>query len=196
MPVGPHMDEVAKLLFPHELENKTLAYMPTNGHLTNPEYTRYWQELTERNNANFVLVDNMLPETVGEEEKIRRANILLISGGNTYELLHNLKTSKLDQSVIDFSKKENYVLAGFSAGAIVLSPTIAVAGQPAGDDPNDLIDANLVGITDLTGLNIIDFEVFPHYNPQKDKHTLDKYRQIAKNQVKEIADNEYIVINL
>jgi len=192
---GPHMVKVTKQLFPQEMKNKILAYMPTNGHLTNPEYTKYWQELAEKNHTKFIFIDNMLLEDSNEKAKIEQANILLITGGNTFELLHNLRQSKLDQAVIEFSKRNDCILAGFSAGAIVLSPTILAASQPTGDDPSDLVDENLVGITDLTGLKIIDFEVFPHYNPQKDKETLTKYRQISSNQVREITDREYIVIN-
>ena len=177
---GPHMVKVTKQLFPQEMKNKILAYMPTNGHLTNPEYTKYWQELAEKNHTKFIFIDNMLLEDSNEKAKIEQANILLITGGNTFELLHNLRQSKLDQAVIEFSKRNDCILA---------------ASQPTGDDPSDLVDENLVGITDLTGLKIIDFEVFPHYNPQKDKETLTKYRQISSNQVREITDREYIVIN-
>src|SRR3989344_4506510 len=195
-PVGPHMDKIAKFLFPKELENKIMAYMPTNGHQSKQEYTKYWQELAEKNYTRFLFIDNLSSNYSSEKEKLYQANILLISGGNTFELLHNLRKSKLDQAIKDFSKRDEYVLAGFSAGAIVLSPTIAVASQPAGDDPDGLMDENLVGLTDLTGLNIISFEVFPHFNPEKDEQNLKNYQTISSNAIKPITDEGHIVLDL
>lgn len=193
-PMTLDWEKFEKIVFPPEIINKVFAYMPTNGSNTKEIYTNYWREISAKNNAEFLFVDNTLPESYNESEKINRANILLISGGNTFELLNNLRNSGLDKAVTNFSKKDNFVLAGFSAGAIVLSPTIEVASQPAGDDTDDLMDENLVGITDLSGLGIIDFEVFPHYNPEKDIKTLEKYRKQTANEVKEIRDDEYLVV--
>jgi len=47
------------------------------------------------------------------------------------------------------------VYVGASASTILLTPTIAVAAEPGGDE-------NLCGITDFTGLHYVDFEVEPH----------------------------------
>ena len=181
--------EFSKQLFPDEFENKVFAYMPANGGNTKQVYTDYWKNIAEEIGARFVFVDNMLPQSAGESQKIKDANILLISGGNTFELLNNLKKSGLDKAVIDFSKKENFVLAGFSAGALILCPTINICNLPGYDE-------NLVGLTDLSGLKIIDFEVFPHFNPDKDEQKLNEYKKITSNTVKPINDEEYIVLDL
>ena len=55
---------------------------------------------------------------------------------------------------------------------------------------------NQVGLIDLTGLGIIDFEIFPHYDKATQKELLDKYRQTANNEVKEITNEDFIAINL
>lgn len=191
-PTEKNIGKIVKNLFPQEMENKVMAYMPTNGHLTKQKYTDYWQKLAEENNCRFEFVDNMI---MGEEGKIDNANILLITGGNTFELLNNLRNSKLDRAIINFAKKENFVICGFSAGAIVLSPNINIASQPSGIDPTDLADENLVGITDMTGLNIIDVEVWPHFYKEYDQQTLNKYKENCLNEVVILGDDEVVVID-
>ena len=190
-PSENNMDKLIKNLFPQEMENKVIAYMPTDGHLTKQKYTDYWCILAEKNNCKFVFVDNMI---LGEESKIENSNILLITGGNTFELLNNLRNSKLEKAIINFAEKEEFVLAGFSAGAIVLSPNINIASQPSGIDPTDMMDENLVGVTDMTGLNIIDFEVWPHFYAEYDQKTLDKYQNMCPNKVVTLGDNEIRVV--
>lgn len=190
-PSENNFEELVKNLFPRELENKIMAYMPTNGHLSKQKHTDYWCNLAEKNNCKFVFVDNMI---LGEESKIENANILLITGGYTFELLNNLRNSKLDKAIINFAKNENFVLAGFSAGAIVLSPNINIASQPSGIDPTDMMDENLVGVTDMTGLNIIDFEIWPHFYAEYDQKTLENYQKICPNKVVALGDDEIKIV--
>jgi peptidase E len=196
MPTENNREQLVKLLFPLEIKEKIVAYMPSNGHNTKQIYTDYWRSIAEKEGAEFLFVDNMLPDESGEAEKILRANILIISGGNTFELLNNLRQSGLDRSIRDFAKKEDFILSGFSAGAIVLGPTIETATVPSGNDPNDLVDENLVGLKDLTGLGLIAFEVFPHFEETKDRHILEEYRQHSKYQVREISDDGVLVLNI
>lgn len=124
-----------------------------------------------------------------ETEKLQSSNILVIAGGNTFKLLDNLRKSGLDKTIKEFAKKDEFVLAGFSAGALVLTPTIEVCNLPNYDE-------NLVGITELTGLNLVNFEVFSHYEETQHKSALNKYRTTTKNEVKEITNDGYLVINL
>ena len=51
------------------------------------------------------------------------------------------------------------VIAGLSAGGLIMTPTIKLAGQ-AGLHP----DENEVGLRDLRGLGLVDFEFSPHYD--------------------------------
>ncbi len=183
--------------FPKEIKIKTMAYMPANGRETSQKYTDFWENVAKKHGAKFVFIDNMKEGKEAEVEKIKikRANILLITGGNTFELLYNLRKSGLDKAVLDFSRKKSCVLAGFSAGAIVLTPRIDIAAQPSGTDPSDFIDENNVGIKDLVGLNIINFEILPHYHNETDKKTLESYRKISPNEIRTVSDDELIIIN-
>jgi len=54
----------------------------------------------------------------------------------------------------------------------------------------------LVGITDLTGLGIFDFEVFPHYADDVHKKILENYRSTTHHQVREMGDEDYIIVDM
>lgn len=182
--------ELTKALFPVELKGGEFAYMPSDGRNTKQVYTDHWRSIAEEKGFRFVFIDNMQEgeDALTEAEKVLSADILLISGGNTFELLDNLRKSGLDNTILEFRKKQQHVLSGFSAGAIVLTPRIDVASEAGGDE-------NVVGITDLAGLGLIDFEVFPHYNELTDTTILEEYRQKSPYKVKALTDDELLVID-
>jgi len=185
-------------LFPEYLIDRSIAYLPSEGDSpNNAKYTPIWQQFAESNHAKFVFVDNSKrgESAEVEKQKILLSNILIITGGNTFTLLNHLRLSGLDETIKEFWQKDKVVLSGFSAGAIVLTPRINIASQPSGIDPTDMSDENLVGITDLTGLNIVNFEIWPHYYENFDRNTLEKYQKVSPNQVKTIGDEEVVVFD-
>ena len=186
-PEGKHFQKILDLTFPKELNNKILAYMPSNGSETKQEYTNLWQGFTKIYESKFLFIDNSKDDAGEEIDKLLSANILVITGGNTFTLLRNLKRLGLDKAILDFVKKDNYVISGFSAGALILTPSINICNLPN-------FDENLVGLQDLTGLGLVEYEVFPHYS-HKQKRVLDAYRLRTRSEVKQITDDNYIVID-
>lgn len=191
-------DKFAEYIFPAELKNIKFGYMPTNGHLEHREFEQGWEEFAKSNNAEFVFIDNTQRGEVAKEEakKMLSCNVLMSAGGNTFNLLHNLRESGLFNVVKEFVNKQEFVFTGFSAGAIIMTPSIAVAGHPAGNDPDDLFDENVPGITDLTGLGIVNFEVFPHFDPSVDQENLANFKKTTLNEVRPMTDEEFILIDL
>jgi peptidase E len=169
-------------LFPEFIKDKVFAYMPSEGDNAeaNNKYTPVWQEYAERNEAKFIFIDN---SKQGEEDKLLSANILIITGGNTFKLLSNLRNSGLDKSILEFWGKDNIVLAGFSAGAIVLTTSVEISK-----------DKNMVGLTDFTGLGIVKFEVWPHYE-QSQEQELFALRSKTKNEIRTIGNDDVIIID-
>lgn len=187
-PTNSNIYQISDLIFPKEIEHKVFAYMPSSGSNSPQKYTDFWKGIADKFNAEFNFIDNTNSDK-SQKKALLKSNILLITGGNTFGLLNNLRQSGLDQTIKEFSKKDNIVLAGFSAGAIVLSPTIEVCNLPGYDE-------NLVRLTNLNGLNIINFEVFPHFNEDSERQVLEKYRAQTKYQVKEITDEGHISLDL
>lgn len=175
-------------IFSDKIKDKVLAYMPSDGVGSSATYIEEWRSYAQRFETGFNVIDNHSSDEL-EKAKLLDSNILLISGGNTFTLLNNLRKSGLDQAVLKFTQKPNFILSGFSAGALVLTPTIAVCSLPN-------FDENMVGLTDFEGLGIVDFEVFPHYVNGLHNEIIETYKRTSRYQVKEISDEDFITVNM
>ncbi len=188
------LEKIKSKLFPDEFSNKIFAYMPSNGHADNDKYLPYWENYVEKNNAKFIYIDNTKRGVEAKKaiQNLLTANILMVTGGNTFILLDNLYQSGLFQAIKEFTKKRSFVFGGFSAGAIIMSPTIKISGAL---NYNNKTDENTVGITNLTGLSLIDFEVYPHY-VESEQENFNKYEEHTKYRVKTIKNDEFIILDL
>lgn len=97
-----------------------------------------------RNNPNQLKVD------------LSRFDVVWIGGGNTFYVRWLMREVGFDPIIRDLVDN-GIVYGGGSAGAIVASPDISLAGW----DP--LWDANDVGLTEFSGLGLVPFVVCPHY---------------------------------
>jgi len=184
-------EKLDTVLFPEFLKDRVFAYMPSEGDAVelNTQFAPIWDEYTKKHHAKLVTIDNSKRGNEAEIEvgKLKSANILVITGGNTFKLLNHLKKSGLDKAIIEFWKKDGVVLAGFSAGAIVLSPSIETARTGYGD-------VDELGLTDLSGLGIVDFEIWPHYESDQAQEAAD-YKSKSTRELKLIGNEEVVVID-
>ena len=180
-------ETVLRHIFLTDIQDKVFSYMPSSGIKGAEQYIEEWRSISRQYGAQFNIIDNSARSSE-EQRKLLLSNILVISGGNTFTLLHNLQKSGLDKTIGEFTRKSDFVLAGFSAGAIVLTPSIDVSSLPN-------FDENLVELEDFSGLGVVDFEVFPHYNERSQKATLENYRKTTANSVREITNEDYIGID-
>lgn len=178
---------ILRQIFPEELQDKVFSYIPSSGVEGAEQYIEEWRKIAQAHKAEFNVIDNSLND-LKQQMTLLSSNIVVISGGNTFNLLRNLRQSGLDESIKEFAKKRNFILAGFSAGALILTPSITICTLPD-------FDENLVGISDLSGLGIVDYEIFPHYEEKVHKTVLDTYRKTTTNRVIGITDEDYIAID-
>ena len=186
------LQDVLPLMFPERLQPKIFACMPCDGSLmTGRRYELFvssWKAIAQQYQAEFVFLNNASRMGSEERDKLLRATVLLITGGNVCALLRNLRRSGLDQAILDFTRKEQYVLAGYSAGAMILTPTVQFAAiNPLSDENKD------VGLTDFTALGLVDFEIFPHYD-ETQRAFLEEYRSVAACPVRTLRDDEYLLV--
>jgi dipeptidase E len=87
------------------------------------------------------------------QDRLKEADVIFVTGGNTFHLLNQSRKTGLDKWLNDNLASKIYV--GMSAGTIIAAPTIEVASLPIGDE-------NLPGLTDLTGFEWVNFELEPH----------------------------------
>ncbi len=89
--------------------------------------------------------------------KLLQYKIIHLSGGNTFEFLAQVRERGMKE-ILDICIRENKLIVGTSAGAILLTPSIHTASLGIGDEN----DAELM---DLTSLGYVNFEFYPHYYP-------------------------------
>ncbi|MDF1998481.1 Type 1 glutamine amidotransferase-like domain-containing protein [Peribacillus frigoritolerans] len=89
-------------------------------------------------------------------ELLEKYNVIYINGGNPFYLLYHMKKSGADLILKDIAK-QNTVIVGVSAGAIILRPNIEVVNYFT---PR----INTVDMQDLTALGLINKAIFPHYD--------------------------------
>jgi len=189
--------EILNLIFPHYIKNKLPLFMPSQGVPNTPQkYFDDWEGFAKEFNVNLEYVDNSVINDASEKEKLRNSNILIISGGDPFQLLYNLRKSGLGTAITQFTKKEEFIIAGYSAGAYVLTPTLEIARLFNENYPNGKKYKTQDKIKDFTGLGIVDFEIFAHYSEVHHKKILDHYIESRSKNVKTIADNEFLVVDI
>ncbi len=85
-------------------------------------------------------------------EFLRNYSGIYVGGGNTYKLLKTFRETGFDKLLEKYIKQDGNYFGG-SAGAIIMGQTISIS-----QDPNE------VNLQDLTGLQLVNFNIYPHYN--------------------------------
>jgi dipeptidase E len=125
---------------------------------------------------------------VGWQGRLAEVDVVMLSGGNTFHLLDQARQTGFD----DWLKEnlQNKVYVGSSASSILLGQTIELAG---GID--EYGDENLPGLTDLTGLGLVDFEVAPHVPSWTSYESVEKYAHDKKRTVYALDDQSAIKVD-
>ena len=109
-------------------------------------------------------------------------DIMYMMGGNTFYLLDMIRKTKFDKGIKTYLNKDK-IYIGSSAGSEILGNSI---------EPAIGYDENNVGMTDLTGLKLVDGLIVPHCNRKKE------YIEILKTTTKEnlifLYDGDGIIV--
>jgi dipeptidase E len=95
------------------------------------------------------------PQTPDTLEALFTCDAIHLTGGQTAPFLRRLKRSGMLGPLRDWALAGG-ILVGTSAGAIILTPTIAVDALFSGGRPEDMADAE--------ALDLVSFEFFPHFD--------------------------------
>lgn len=125
-----------------------------------------------------------------ESHRALKSDIIYLAGGNTFYFLKHLRKSGLIKKLQTFSKRGG-VLTGLSAGALIMTPHIGLAGYPSFDS-----DENEVNLTNLKALNLVPFEYFPHYeNTKRFRTAMCAYSKKTPHPVYACEDGGGIIID-
>jgi dipeptidase E len=151
----------------------------------------HWLEYTTRSFeklARIELIDTERMDLPALESIIRRAQVVYISGGNTFLLNHRLHISGL-MPYLRKKVQAGLPVVGFSAGMIVCGPNILTS-----------TDMNTVETTRFDGLNASPFNYFAHYDADaygQSSHDdwLSEYHAFHDNAVIMLNDGAYIKVD-
>lgn len=137
-------------------------------------------QLNQLQRYGFYQIDivDVSADGVDWRTRLESCDMLWLSGGNTFHLLEQVRKTGFDVWLKENIESKVYV--GGSASSILMTPTIAVAGLEPGDE-------NTVGLTDLTGLHYVDFEIEPHCD-QARMNEVAEYAKTTENPVYAIDD--------
>ena len=142
------------------------------------EFLNLW-----RHGYNWIDIIDPTAANVDWRKRLGEVDVIYPSGGNTFHLLDQVRKTGFDKWLLKSLKHKIYI--GSSASTILLAPTIGVAGI-------DKVDPNLLGLTDLTGMNLVDFEVIVHVPSMISAQSAEIYAKKSKNKVY-IFDDETAV---
>jgi dipeptidase E len=152
-----------------EENNAVLITTAAYGESENPHWLeRDRQSLYDCGIKNIEDLD-LKEKSQGDLEKtLANKDVIFVSGGNSFYLLHWIRKSGFDKAVIDFLERGG-LYVGASAGSYVACPTIEQAMWKRQD-------RNKVNITDLTALNLVPFLITAHFE--------EKYRDVIESATK------------
>ena len=181
--------ELVKKFLDKNTESKKILFIPT---ATNVDEYKKYIHLTQKTFEDFDYeVENFDVSIFSEEiakEKLTKAKIVFISGGNTFYLLQELKRKNL----ITYLKEriENGLLyIGESAGSVIAAPDIEYASIV--DDKTFATE-----LDNYAGLNLVDFYIVPHFEEEpfveSSRKTVELYKD--KLDLKLINNKEAILV--
>lgn len=126
--------------------------------------TKEWIRSELRHRGDFAVFINDEGPTYG----LADADILVIPGGNTFDLLAHVRSHGMGQLLREFLGRGGKLYGG-SAGAVLLGKDIDIVNSALGPgtDPNDAKVEDTAAL-DLLGGTV----VFPHYNAKSETHRI------------------------
>ena len=188
--------EILNLIFPSDMKDKRPLFMRSQGLPNTPqEFLDDWKGFARKFDLIIDYIYNSMIDATSEIEKLMKSNILVISGGDPFQLLINLRKSGLDNAITQFTKKKEFILAGYSAGAYILTPILETAKIFNENYPGGKKYKTQDKLKAFTGLGIVDFEIIAHYSETQHREIFKNYIENNRRIVKTIADNQFLVID-
>lgn len=166
-------------------EELKIAFVPTAAFVEAGEKSWFVAQFTNLAKFGFAQVDIIEPSLPHTEwrERLGDSDVVFVSGGNTYYLLDQSRRN----GFMEWLKHElgDRVYVGSSAGSILVTPTILTAANG---------DQNIVGLEDLRGAELVDFELLPHVPDFISLSAAEAYAQTATRDFYALDDQSAISV--
>jgi len=134
----------------------------------------------------------------GLENAVAHFPAVWLAGGNVFLLRRALNYSGLDRYLDDFVRKNEVILAGESAGAIIVGPTLRFSEMGPDEDNPDFIPKGYDKEVIWEGLEFINYVPVPHFQDPDYGDEIDAYiGRLDKHAIphKEMTNSQAIIIN-
>jgi dipeptidase E len=128
---------------------------------------------------------------------LQRYTAFWLAGGNVFLLRRALNYSGLDKWLYDAVRKNEIILGGESAGAIIMGPTLKYSEVDTDEDSPNYIPEGYDKEVIWNGLDFITYVAVPHYKTP-DYIGIDEYiENLEKDKIpyKTMTDGQAILIN-
>ncbi len=171
-------------------KNPVVTFIPSSSYLSEEEFRAFVKHYSKFKISRFIHFPVDIPFDKILLQEVMRSDAIHLAGGNTFYFLNSLRKAKLLPQLKTFAKRGG-VLTGLSAGAIMMTENIEMAGYPEFDR-----DENTVNISNLSALNLVDHLFFPHFKNSKRYDTVfKKYSKIHQKVIYACPDGAGIVVN-
>lgn len=152
---------ITSMLKLSESRDIQITYIPSCSYDSELDFIDFVDQYKKFRIKKFIHFPIDIPFSGLLKEEAFSSDIIFLGGGNTYYFLKELRKNRILTSLKKFVKQGG-ILSGESAGAIMTTPSIDMAGVPYFDK-----DDNEDNVRNLTALNLVPFEFFPHYKNSK-----------------------------
>lgn len=171
-------------------KNPVVTFIPSSSYLSEMEFKVFVKHYSKFRISRFIHFPVDVPFDRVLLQEVMRSDAIHMAGGNTFYFLNSLRKAKLLKELKMFVERGG-VLTGLSAGAIMMTENIEMAGYPEFDR-----DENQVGLKNLTSLGLVDFAFFPHFkNSSRYDAAFKKYSKLKKKVIYACPDGSGIVVN-
>jgi dipeptidase E len=180
---GIGTSELKKAVLEHVPQNAKIAIIATD---VESEKSRYYTDPIIQGFASIGLHDcEIIDFTKYKSSEMSRFDVFYICGGNTFKILQLAKQANLKQDILQLFERGGLCI-GVSAGSIILAPNINVANEIRPD-------LNEIGLTDLSGLDMVSDLIAPHYDLSHEQEVLD-FENKYKVNVLRMTDTQGLLI--
>lgn len=157
--------------------NSMIGFVGTAGEVyENPIWINEDKSILQEFGYKVVDIDITNNSTETTIKKLENIDCLYIAGGNVFYLKQQIEIKKLENEIKRFIYSDKLYI-GSSAGSCICSPNLEI--YKTLDDQQ-----KAPKIKSIEGLNVIDFEIIPHYGRDKysDRHKeiIEKYKSKYK----------------
>lgn len=173
--IASNIIHAVEFVFPNGFRGSRLAVVSTAAHGESGDTSWLDNELNVFREIGFTMVELNLEGAHADalRKSCEHIDALLVTGGNTYYLLHHVRKSGFDTVVKELVER-GVVYIGSSAGALLAGPSIDVARRF--DDP-----AAAPELSDYGGLELVNFATVSHTNQKEHQErfalTIDEWKQ-------------------